>query len=206
MSRLPQELIDRTIDDIDDRTSLEACSLVCSRWSPRSRKHLFTQVKFASRRDLQRWCACIRPGPSGPSSLVEYLTLSENHFSRIPSSSWTDSSASTITDAAPHFQSLSTLRVLEVRRWYMGTTRVVSMLYSFGSSLENVTRLTLRDVIVQFIHPSTLRMFFGHFPRLDDLSISAINPYTARVSRHLREVNSAIRSEIVPTHPRGEFR
>ena len=81
------------------------------------------------------------------------------------------------------------------------------MLHSFGSSLENVTRLTLRDVVVQLVHPSTLRMFFGHFPHLDDLSISAINVYTTMVGRHLLEVDPAIRGDIdiVPTHPRGEF-
>jgi len=101
---LPQELIDRT-------KSLEACSLVCSQWSPRSRKHLFTQVGFASQRDLQRWCACIRPEPLRPSSLVEDLTLSENHFSHtLPSSPWIHTS--TIIDAAPHFQSLFALRAL----------------------------------------------------------------------------------------------
>ena len=203
MSRLPQELIDRTIDHVDDRKSLKTCSLVSSRWSHRSQKHLFAQVEFASQRDLERWCACIRPGPSGPSFLVEHLILSEGRFSRVRSPSWIASS--TVTDAAPHFQSLSALRELEVRGWHMVTTCVVSMLHSFGSSLRNVTRLTLRGVVVQVIHHSTLRMFFGHFPRLDDLSILAINPYSMRFISHIREVDPAIRSEIVPTHPRGEF-
>ena len=46
MPELPQELIDRIIDHVDDTTSLKACSLVCSQWSPRSRKHLFVQVEF----------------------------------------------------------------------------------------------------------------------------------------------------------------
>jgi len=87
----------------------------------------------------------------------------------------------------------------------MQTTGVVSMLHSFGSSLENVTRLTLRDVAFHVIHRSTLGMFFSHFPRLDDLSISTINHYTERVDRHLLEVKPTIRSEIVPTRPRGEF-
>ena len=49
---------------------------------------------------------------------------------------------------------------------------VSSVLHSFGSSLENATRLTLRKVT---IHPSTLAMFVGHFPRLDDLSVSVVN-------------------------------
>ena len=79
------------------------------------------------------------------------------------------------------------------------------MLHAFGSSLENVTRLTLRDAVVQVIYPSSLRMFFDHFPCLDDLSISVINLFTVGLSRHLSGVNSAIRSEIIPAHPRGEF-
>ena len=79
----------------------------------------------------------------------------------------------------------------------MRTTSVVSTLRSFGSSLENVTCLTLRDAVVQLIHASNLRMFFGHFPRLDDLSISVINFFTVRLGTHLREVNSAIRGEII---------
>jgi len=203
MFRLPQELIDRTIYHVDDRTSLEACSLVCSRWYPRSRKHLFAQVEFASKRDLQHWCACIRPGPSGPSSLVEHLTLSEGYPPLPRSPPWIVSS--TVIDAAPHLQSLSALRALEVRRWCTSTTSVVSMLHFFRSSLRNVTRLTLRNVVVQAIHPSTLTMFFGHFPCLDDLSISVINPYTVRLISLFREVGPAICSEIVPTHPREEF-
>jgi len=36
MSGLPQELIDRIIDHVDDRNSLGACYLVSSRWPPRS--------------------------------------------------------------------------------------------------------------------------------------------------------------------------
>jgi len=79
----------------------------------------------------------------------------------------------------------------------MGTTCVVSMLHSFGSSLENATYLTLRNAVVQLIHVSTLRMFFGHFPRLDNLSTSVINLFTVRLSRHLREANSAISDDII---------
>jgi len=203
MSRLPQELVDRTIDHVNDRDSLKACSLVCSRWYPRSQKNLFSQVEFASKEDLEHWCACIRPGPSGPSSLVEHLTLSENYPPLPRSPSWIVSS--TVIGAAPQLQSLSALRALEVRRWCICTTSVVSMLHLFGSSLRNVTRLTLRNVVVQVIHPSTLTMFFGHFPCLDDLSISVVNPYVVRLTKHLRKVDPAIRSEIVPTHPRGEF-
>jgi hypothetical protein len=58
MSGLPRELLDH----VDDRKSLTAYSFAWTQWSARSRKHLFVRVKIAS---LQRWCARIRPGPSG---------------------------------------------------------------------------------------------------------------------------------------------
>ena len=199
MSRLPQELIDRIIDHIRDRKSLKACSLVCSRWSPRSQKHLFVRVEFASIRYLQRWCACIRSGPLGISSLVEHLTLSEDQLSyTLPSPSWLHSSI--LTNAAPHFQSFSALRALEIRRWRMTTHRISLVIHSFGSSLKNVTRLTLADVTV---HPSTLTMFISHFPRLDDLSISVINP--PRMLEGTGDSHRGVLGEIFPTHPRGKF-
>jgi len=199
MSRLPQELIDRIIDYVYDRISLRACSLVCSRWSPRSRKHLFAQVEFASISDLRRWCARIHPGPSGLSSLVEHLTLSESHLSpTLPSPSWLHSSI--LTDAAPHLHSFSALRTLEARRWRMTTDLISLVIHSLGSSIKNVTRLKLGNVTVQ---PSTLTMLIGHFPHLDDLSISAVElPTTLEdTSGSHRE----FRGEIVPTHPRGKF-
>ena len=204
MAGLSQELIDYTIDHVHDRKSLEACSLVCSRWSPRSRKHLFVQVEFASEMDLQRWCACIPPGPSGPSSLVKDITLSEDRSppTQPSGSSWIWSSAA--TDATPHFRSFSALQALEVRGWHMRTPCVVSMLHCFGSSLENVTRLVLRDVVITSILRSSFTMFVSHFPCLDDISISIIE-LRSSLSRLLREVNRTAHIEVVPTHPQGQF-
>ena len=199
MSGLPQELIDRIIDQVDDRISLRACSLVSSRWSPRSRKHLFAQVELASTRDLQRWRTHIRPGPSGLSSLVEHLTLSESFLSSIrPSPSWLHSSI--LTDAAPHFQSFSALRALEVRRWCIATDRTLLVIHSLGSSIKNVTRLSLRNIAV---HPSALTMFIDYFPHLDDLSISTIK--LAVTLEGTGDSHREFHSEIVPTHPRGKF-
>jgi len=198
MSRLSQELIDCTINRIHDRKSLKACSLVCSR------KHLFVQVEFASEMDLQHWCACIPPGPLGPSSLIKDLTLSEDHSPPTQPSgpSWIWSSAA--TDAAPHFQSFSTLQALEVWGWHMHTPCVVSMLHCFGSSLEDVTCLALGDVIVTSILPSSFTMFVSHFPRLDDISISLVELHSS-LSRLLCGVNRTAHVEVVLTHPHRQF-
>ena len=201
MSGLPQELIDLIIDHTYDRNSLKACSLVCSQWSARSRKCLFVRVDFTSIRDLQRWCARIRPGSSGPSSLVEDLCLTEYRSSfMVPSPPSFHSSI--LSNAAPHLRSFSALRVLGVRRWHMSSIdRVSSMLHSFGSSLENVTRLILTNV---GFHSSTLAMFVSHFPRLDDLFISGFRLYPPTVDR-TGDLDHGFCVDIVPTHPRGEF-
>ncbi|KAF8869067.1 hypothetical protein BD779DRAFT_797413 [Infundibulicybe gibba] len=43
----PVELTDLIIDHLnDDKESLQACSLVCSSWLPRTRHHLFSCFKF----------------------------------------------------------------------------------------------------------------------------------------------------------------
>ena len=196
MSRLPQELIDLIIDHVHDRESLKSCSLVCSQWSSRSRKYLFVQVDFTSIRDLQRWCTRIRSGPSGLSSLVESLSLTEYYpSSTLPSPSWLHPPI--LSNASSHFQSFSGLRALWILRWRMSTDRVLSMLHSFGSSLGNVTQLTLGHITA---HPSTLAMFVSHFPRLDDLFISADD------LRHgTGGLDRGFHVDIVPTHPCGKF-
>ena len=73
------------------------------------------------------------------------------------------------------------------------------MFRSFGSSLENVTILILGGVIV---HPSILMTFISHFPRLYDLTISAILYGTLDDSVDLHH---EFRADVIPTHPRGRF-
>jgi len=168
MPVLPQELIDHIIDHVGDRDCLKTCSLVCSQWSARSRKHLFVRVDFTSARDPERWCACVRPGPSGPSSLVETLVLSDSDtHTHAPHPGITHEPSPMPFSISSPFLPF----VLIIWEWRMNTDRVSSMLHSFGSSLENVTRLTLERII---IHPATFAIFINHFPRLDDLSISTI--------------------------------
>lgn len=48
--RLPQELVDHTIDYLyDDSVALKSCSLVCCSWLPTSRLHLFSSIAFKAR-------------------------------------------------------------------------------------------------------------------------------------------------------------
>ena len=151
-------------------------------------------MEFASKRDLEHWCACIHPGPLGLSSLVRFLFLSEGPCSPPYASSLPWLRSSVLSDAASHFQSFSALQALVILEWRLSTGRVLSIFHSFGSSLENVTILILGDVIV---HPSILTTLLSHFPRLCDLAISTIFYGTLDDTVDLNHV--------IPTHPHGRF-
>ncbi|KAF7340386.1 hypothetical protein MVEN_01958100 [Mycena venus] len=44
--RLPQEILDVIVDNVEDMVSLEACSLVCWAFVPASRKHIFRAISL----------------------------------------------------------------------------------------------------------------------------------------------------------------
>jgi len=202
MPSLPQELIDDIIDHVDSWSErpLQSCSLVCSQWSTRSRKRLFEQVELSSQTDLEHWCASIRPGPSGPSSFVEDLSLVDSHLSMsMPiGTSWFQ--LSILSNAAPHLQSFSGLRALRIMGWDTAAAPVSLMLHYFGPHSENVTRLTLQRM---FIRTSALVAFVSRFPHLQYLFISTIE--RPRKTDGIGNLDYESHGRIVPTHPRGEF-
>lgn len=78
---LPQEIIDKIIDDIalDPCTetrhaarTMKKLSLVSSKWVHRSRTHLFRTVEFTSD-NFSTWCKNVRPGSDGPSRSVAQI-------------------------------------------------------------------------------------------------------------------------------------
>lgn len=77
----PQELFDKLIDlveiDPSRHPALLNFSLVSKAWAHRSRKRIFTQVRFTSRTTFELWCKNTAPGPGGPSSLVQVLVFSQ---------------------------------------------------------------------------------------------------------------------------------
>ena len=194
MLRLPQELVDHIIDNIDSvygRETLKACSLLSSQWTTRSQKRLFAQVEFYSEDDLIRWCTRIRPGPLGPSSLVEGLILSG-----YPSASWLP--LPSLPDPTSHLQSFSGLRRLTIRCYNMPTDRPPLMLHNCGPSFANVTSLTLAGVCIR---PHSLAMFITQFPQLTDLCICRISlPATPDPLNGLHDD-----FDVVPTRPCGDL-
>ena len=207
MSRLPQELIDLIIDYVNcvcvyaDKRMRKACSLVCNQWSTRSRKYLFARVELESGKDLKRWCACIRPGPSGRSSLVKDLSLLDPGLSMSCSGRRNRVQLLILSDAIPHLQSFSGLQALEIIGWNIPVVQGSLVTRYVGPPTRHVTRLKLRRILA---HPLTLATYLSHFPRLNHLSISDIrSPFPRRNGTDDSHRESC--GSIVPTHPCGEL-
>jgi len=79
MDSLPQELIDKIIDNLP-HSSLPSFSLVARRWQRRSQRRIFTFVPFSSERDLALWSTRI---PQDPGGIPSYVCSTE--FMRIHS-------------------------------------------------------------------------------------------------------------------------
>lgn len=76
MESLPQELIDKIIDNLP-HSSLDSSSLVARRWRYRSHRRLFSSVEFSSERDLVLWCTNIPQDPDGIPSYVRFARFQE---------------------------------------------------------------------------------------------------------------------------------
>jgi hypothetical protein len=75
LPRFPQEIFDHIIDYAPRKDALITFSLVCKRWSIRSRSHLFSGLMLYKRDSLDEWCKTISPTIDGPSRHVRNLNI-----------------------------------------------------------------------------------------------------------------------------------
>jgi len=75
-AHLPPELLDHIIDLLhDSRAALRNCCLVSKSWIPRTRSHLFADIKFNTEGKLESWEE-IFPDPStSPARYAKTLTI-----------------------------------------------------------------------------------------------------------------------------------
>jgi len=78
---LPPELLDHIVDLLhDSKTTLRNCCLVSKQWIPRTRKHLFADIRFDTEKKLERWKEMFpdpstSPGHYTVTLLVDYLRV-----------------------------------------------------------------------------------------------------------------------------------
>ena len=72
MDSIPQELIDKIIDNIP-QSSLPSCALVARRWRRKSQQRVLDTILFSSEDEVNRWCADIAQDSDGISSYVHHV-------------------------------------------------------------------------------------------------------------------------------------
>jgi hypothetical protein len=74
--RLPAEMLDHVVDLLHDtEDALGNCCLVSKSWVPRTRKHLFADIKFPTPRRLQSWKEMFPDPSTSPAYYAETLSV-----------------------------------------------------------------------------------------------------------------------------------
>src|SRR5258708_5038416 len=78
--RLPAETLDHIVDFLHDtKHALRNCCLVSKSWIPRTRKHLFANVRIGSVKNLQSWKETFPDPSTSPGGYAESLFVSCTH-------------------------------------------------------------------------------------------------------------------------------
>jgi len=163
MSDLPQELIDKIIDDVSQRDStcdLRACCLVQKRWVEPSRRHLFKDVSLYVMRNFRDWIRLIPLGSDGPYHYVRSLTYRQGTVVLGPKQ---------LLDLYPgHFTSFTRLEHLQIFNLSLRRFTPTSMQKAFGPLGRSMRTLVVKNVVLTM---NSLLMFLVHFPRLETLHL-----------------------------------
>ncbi|KAI0757679.1 WD40-repeat-containing domain protein [Daedaleopsis nitida] len=74
--RVPVEIAEQIIDELwDDHFSLSVCSLTCHAWLPRSRSHLFGEIRISDLRSLDALCHLLHDNLATFGGYVERVTV-----------------------------------------------------------------------------------------------------------------------------------
>jgi hypothetical protein len=160
---LPAEMLDRVVDHLHDtKDALRNCCLVSKSWTPRTRTHLFADIRFATAESLQSWEETF-PDPS----------TSPAHYTK------------TLSVTCPE-----AVTAAETSGWIRGFSRVVHLeIGSNGSFSEASARAlsfapfhgfspVIKSFRVVIPAPSFPRVFnlICSFPLLEDLDVVDLDP------------------------------
>ena len=164
MPDLPQELIDKIIDEIAQQgtiiRTLRACSLVQKRWVGRSRRHLFSSISLYRLDDFQNWIKIIPPSPNSLHHHVRNLSYRQGPAMLGPKQ---------LLDIYPnHFTSFTKLETLQIFNLSLRLFTPTSMRKAFGPVGGSVRTLLVKDVVLTL---NSLLAFLIHFPRLQALEL-----------------------------------
>ena len=161
MVDLPQELIDKVIDEVaqcDSTYTLRSCCLVQKRWVERSRRHLFKEINLYATDHFRDWIKFVPIHPNGPYHHVHDLTYRQGATPLGPKQ---------LLDLHPgHFTSFTRLESLRIFNLSLRRFTSTSMTKAFGTVGCSVRTLIAKDITLTL---NSLLMFLVHFPRLETL-------------------------------------
>ena len=164
MPDLPQELIDKIIDEVAQQgpltRTLYTCSLVQKRWVKRCRSHLFRSLSLYRLDDFQDWIKTFPPGPNSLHHHILYLSYRQGSAILGPKQ---------LLDLYPdHFTSFTRLETLQIFNLSLRQFNSTSMKRAFGPVGSSMRTLVARDVTLTL---NSLLMFLLHFPHLQSLDL-----------------------------------
>ena len=78
---LPAELLDHVVDFLyDTEDTLRSCCLVAKSWIPRTRQHLFANVRFVAREDIESWKKTFPDPLASPAHYTKILFVGSLYF------------------------------------------------------------------------------------------------------------------------------
>jgi len=72
---LPPEVLDHVVDYLDTIRALRNCCLVSKSWIPRTRKHLFAEIKFDVEQKLRSWKRTFPDPSTSPACYAKALSI-----------------------------------------------------------------------------------------------------------------------------------
>ncbi|EKM53904.1 uncharacterized protein PHACADRAFT_196346 [Phanerochaete carnosa HHB-10118-sp] len=221
VERLPQELVDKIIDELStDRRALRSCSLTSRRWLSRSSRHLFASFTLAGVNDIAPVLQSAQRTQSTQrilSNIVDltlfipsfdYLKLIENLPLLRELTIWEiDDPAEEESLSMPRLKAAGrTIVILEVHRisiflvdsllWLfesVGTLRLRD-LYHFGAVPPCPAQHVVKNLDMRYIHPRLLRhvsMVLDH-SALEGLTTQPLSPYEDGLQPVLNDFTQAV--------------
>jgi hypothetical protein len=171
---LPAEMLDHVVDHLHDtRDTLRNCCLVSRSWIPRTRKHLFANVRLPTKERLQSWKETFPDPSTSPACYVKTLYI---NYSQVATAA--------DADAGGWVRGFSRVEHLEV----------VSPGHSFPGRSSYLVPFCGLSPVVKSLHmvipalpPWQICNLIFSFPLLEDLSVFVHEPSAANSSDSERD-------------------
>jgi len=163
--RLPVEMLDHVVDHLHDtKRALRNCCLVSRSWIPRTRKHLFVEVKLQTKKHLESWKEMFPDPSTSPARYTKTLFIDCTHLV-----------AASDAGADGWIRGFS-----RVVHFWVGSRLLPSMLVVSLAPFHGFSPIKSLHVDLLVLPSSEVLDLILSFPLLEDLSVSSCSEGSAR--------------------------